>query len=336
MAKITHVLETQQFREREVLDELFDLADNMKLFDETDLSPDDLEKCKNMRLPQEPRRKLLANVFYEVSTRTRFSFDAAMQRLGGDVVGTEAAARFSSVVKGENLPDTIRTISSYTDVIVLRHFDEGSAKIASNYSHVPVINAGDGPGQHPTQALLDLYTVRDELGRIDDLEVAMVGDLKYGRTVHSLIYLLAHQDQIKFYFISPEELRITQDIRDYMDRKGIPYEETEDLEAPARKVDILYQTRVQKERFPRKWYQGRIKALPFEFLKTPYERVKGRYVVDNHIAGLMKMDSRILHPFPRVNELLPEVDNDSRAAYFRQIKNSLYVRMALLKMVLDG
>lgn len=321
MPKIRHVLETQQFKEREFLNELFGLADDMRLFDKPDISPGEMEKCEQLRLPQEPRRRLLANVFYEPSTRTRFSFDSAMQRLGGDVMDTEAAASFSSVVKGENLPDTIRTISSFADVIVLRHFDEGSAKIAANYSHVPVINAGDGAGQHPTQALLDLYTINDELGRMDDLEVAMVGDLKYGRTVHSLVYLLSHQNNIKFCFISPDELKISNDIKEYLDKKNIKYEETKDLEGPARKADILYVTRIQKERFTD---------------KKSYDDVKDAYIVGNNIAGIMKMDSRIMHPFPRVNELLPEVDNDPRAAYFRQIKNGLYLRMALLKMVIEG
>jgi len=315
-----HVLETQQFKDSEILDNLFSLANKMELFDKPKLSESERELCRKLMLPSNPRKKILANLFYEPSTRTRFSFSSAVKALGGETIETEAAGHFSSVSKGETLSDTIRIISGYVDVIVLRHKTEGSAKEAAQHSNVPIINAGDGTGQHPTQALLDLYTIKKELGRTDNLRVAMVGDLKNGRTVHSLTYLLAHRKNIKFFFVAPKQLRMINDIIFYLQEKGITFEETEELMNVARICDVLYMTRVQRERFEN---------------RADYEKVKDVYVLNNSIMDIMRTDSIVMHPLPRVNEIAPEVDSDPRAVYFRQAINGKYLRMALLKMLLD-
>lgn len=315
-----HILETQQFKERELLENLFGLAAEMELFDKAKPTEDELKRCKQLKLLQEPRKKILANLFYEPSTRTRFSFASAMKALGGDTIDTESAGYFSSAAKGETLPDTIRVTSGYADAIVLRHPEEGAAKQAARYSSVPVINAGDGTGQHPTQALLDLYIIKKELGRMDDLKIAMVGDLKQGRTVHSLTYLLAHRNNIRLYFISPEQLRMRPDVKQYLIEKEISFEEITDLKDVARVVDVLYMTRVQKERFEN----------PAE-----YEAVKDAYVLGEDVIDVMAVNSIVMHPLPRVNEISQAVDSDPRAAYFRQAVNGKYVRMALLKMLLD-
>lgn len=314
-SKIHHIIEVKQFKDRKLLEEIFSLAKEMEIAEESG-------NYKNLVLPQTPRRKVLATLFYEPSTRTRLSFESAMIRLGGCVISTEDAVAFSSVTKGESLVDTIRVIASYADVIVLRHYEEGSSKIAAEVSPVPIINAGDGTGQHPTQALLDMYTIQKELGRIDDLEVGLVGDLLYGRTVHSLAYLLAQQKGIKLYFVSPEEIRMPRTIIHYLEEEQkVFFEETTDLKKVASKVDILYVTRIQKERF---------RSI------EEYNKMKGVYVIDKEILSLMKKDARILHPLPRVDEITEDVDKDPRAAYFRQVNNGLYIRMALLKMILDG
>ena len=305
--KIRHVLESQQFKDRTVLERLFNEADEMER----------LSRSGNP--PQIMKGRIMATLFYEPSTRTRLSFESAMTRLGGSVIGTEAASHFSSAVKGESLPDTIRVVGRYADVIVLRNPEEGSARLAAEASPVPVINAGDGTGQHPTQALLDMYTIRKELGRTDNLSVAMVGDLLYGRTVHSLTYLLAQQRGIMLYFVSPEQLRISQDIKTYLNRKGIPFKETSSLEDVAGMTDVLYVTRIQKERFAS---------------EAEYKKLKGCYVIDRETLKLMKDKAVIMPPLPRVDEISPEVDPDPRAAHFRQAENGLYIRMALLKMIL--
>ena len=321
--KLGHILETQQFKDRKLLDELYFLADEMRLFDKENLGLLERYKCKRNALPCKPRRKILANVFYEPSTRTRFSFESAMRSLGGDVISTESAGIFSSAAKGESLPDSIRVIGGYADVIVLRHPEEGAAKMAARYSRVPVINAGDGPGQHPTQALLDRCTIKRERGTTDNLNVGMLGDLKNGRTVRSLTYLLAQEDNIRFHFISPQELKMRNDIIQYLEEHNISFEEVtgEALKDVARNLDVLYVTRIQKERF-----------------KNPeeYEKLKGCYVVDHNVIDVMPGDSIIMHPLPKIDEIAPEVDYDKRAAYFRQSDNGKYVRMALLKMILDG
>jgi aspartate carbamoyltransferase catalytic subunit len=308
---IRHVLESKQFRDREVLERLFRESEKM-------------EKLSGSgKLPQLMKGKVMASLFYEPSTRTRLSFESAMTRLGGSVIGTEAASHFSSAVKGESLTDTIKIIGRYADIIVIRHPQEGSARLASEASPIPVINGGDGPGQHPTQALLDMYTIKKELGRIDDLSIAMVGDLFYGRTVHSLTYLLAQQNGVRLYFVSPDQLKIPKRIKTFLkEEKNIPFEETTSLEDVAPKADVLYITRIQKERFSN---------------EEEYNKLKGCYVINNQILKLMKDKAIIMHPLPRVEEIANEVDSDPRAAYFRQAENGLYIRMALLNMILgDG
>jgi len=268
------------------------------------------------------RRKVMATIFYEPSTRTRLSFESAMRRLGGEVIATENAREFSSSAKGETLEDTIRIVDGYADVIVLRHYESGAAERASTVSSVPVINAGDGPGQHPTQALLDMYTIDKEIGRLDGISVAMVGDLANGRTVRSLCYLLAKYDDITLYFVAPEMVRMRQDIKQYLSDHGVFFSEETDLVEVAGKVDMIYQTRIQKERFG-----DRI---------DEYEEARGHYIIDRSILDAMKETTIVMHPLPRVDEIAPEVDDDPRAAYFRQAQNGLYIRMALLNMLLLG
>jgi aspartate carbamoyltransferase len=261
--------------------------------------------------------KILTNLFYEPSTRTSSSFAAAMERLGGSVIQINDV-KFSSVSKGESLPDTIRTLESYSDVIVLRHPETGSAAIAANYARKPIINAGDGIGEHPTQALLDLFTIREELGSVDGLTVTMLGDLKYGRTVHSLSKLLSLYD-IRLNYVAPDILRMPADLVESLRAKGMRQAEFDSLEPVMAETDVLYVTRVQKERF--------------EDL-AEYESVKGAYVITPDTMKQLRPRMALMHPLPRVGEISPEVDNDPRAAYFRQMEYGLYVRMALLAMVL--
>ncbi len=261
--------------------------------------------------------KILANLFYEPSTRTASSFVAAMERLGGSVIAINEV-RYSSVTKGESLPDTVRTLEAYADVIVLRHPQEGAAALAAQYARKPIINAGDGTGEHPTQALLDLFTIREELGRVDGLTVTMLGDLKYGRTVHSLARLLSLY-QVKINYVSPPALRMPQSIVDELAAKGIPQAEYTTLDPVLAETDVLYVTRVQKERFDDP-------AL--------YEKVKDAYVITPRVMARAKEHMILMHPFPRVYEITMDVDQDPRAAYFRQMEYGLYVRMALLAMVL--
>ena len=242
-----------------------------------------------------------------------------MLRLGGSTMGTDNAREFSSTAKGETLEDTIRIVSGYADVIVLRHNEEGAAKRAAGVSTVPIINAGDGPGQHPTQALLDLYTIRQELGRIDGIRVAMVGDLANGRTVRSLTYLLSKFKDIKVWFVAPPQVAMRDDLKDHLTENNVPWIETEDLDAVLPEVDVVYQTRIQKERF----------ADPDAYLA-----LKGIYRIDNRSLGLMRKYAIVMHPLPRVDEIAPEVDSDPRAAYFRQAHNGLHIRMALLNLLL--
>jgi aspartate carbamoyltransferase catalytic subunit len=313
-----HVLDSRQFKKREVLERLFDLSDEMKAYKNFELQKGQYEK---LLLSSEPRKKELCSLFYEPSTRTRFSFESAMKLIGGDVVSTENAEQFSSAYKGESIPDAIKVIGGYADTIVIRHKVKGTARLAAEYSPVPIINAGDGDGQHPTQSLLDIYTINEELGGIDGLKVGMVGDLLKGRTVHSLAYLLAHQKDVKLYFVSPDITRMPLDIIGYLkEEKDIPFEETTDLRKVAKEVDVLYVTRIQKER---------------GISDEDYEKIKDLYIVDEEIADSMKRDSIIMHPLPRVNEISTEVDENPRAAYFRQAENGLYMRMALLKVILE-
>jgi len=263
--------------------------------------------------------KILANLFYEPSTRTSSSFTASMERLGGSVIPINEV-RYSSVSKGESLPDTIRTLECYADVIVLRHPETGSAAIAAKAAHKPVINAGDGVGEHPTQALLDTFTIFEELGagQVDGMTVTMLGDLKYGRTVHSLARLLS-LFKVKINYVSPEILRMPKEVLDEVAQKGIPQAEFDSLENVLPETDVLYVTRVQKERFED---------------PADYEKVKGAYVIDPAIMKVAKQDMIVMHPLPRVGEISVDFDDDPRAAYFRQMEYGLYVRMALLAMVL--
>jgi aspartate carbamoyltransferase catalytic subunit len=303
--QLRHVIESQQFS-RELLEEIFNRADDLR---------------------RDPHRasgrlqgRIMAALFYEPSTRTRLSFEAAMLRLGGRTMGTDNASEFSSAAKGETLEDSIRIVSGYADVIVLRHSAEGAARRAAAVSDVPVINAGDGPGQHPTQALLDMYTLRDELGRIDGLKVAMVGDLANGRTARSLTYLLSKYRGIEIHFIAPAPVAMRQDIKDHLDERQVRWVESEDLESVLPVADVVYQTRIQKERFSD---------------LAAYQAVKGTYRIDATTMARLRPEAIVMHPLPRVDEIAPEVDADPRAAYFRQARNGLFIRMALLDMVLS-
>jgi aspartate carbamoyltransferase catalytic subunit len=304
-SRLRHVVESQQFS-RPWLEDLLSHAEAIKL---------------------DPRQysdrltgKVMAALFYEPSTRTRLSFEAAMLRLGGKTMGTDNAREFSSAAKGETLEDSIRIVSGYADVIVLRHNEEGAAWRAAAVSNVPVINAGDGPGQHPTQALLDLYTIKDELGRVDGIEVAMVGDLANGRTVRSLTYLLSKFKDIRIWFVAPPQVAMRADLKAHLDEKGVTWAETEDLDSVLPRVDVVYQTRIQKERFTD---------------ESGYLAVKGIYRIDQRALALMRKDAIVMHPLPRVDEIAPEVDSDRRAAYFRQARNGLHIRMALLDRLLS-
>lgn len=262
--------------------------------------------------------KILATLFFEPSTRTRLSFEAAMLKLGGSTIGF-AEAEIASVRKGENLADTIRTVENYADIIALRHPLEGAAKLAAEFSGVPVLNAGSGAEEHPTQAFMDMYTVQKETGKIDGLKIALVGDLRYGRTVHSLAYALSLYD-IKLYLISPESLRMRHEVIRAIKNKISIVEDT-NLENIIPKIDVLYVTRIQKERFPD---------------AAEYAKVKGAYRIDLKTLKKAKKDMIILHPLPRVDEIAAEVDNTQQARYFQQVWNGIVVRMTLLALVLGG
>ena len=263
--------------------------------------------------------KKLATLFYEPSTRTRLSFTSAMLELGGSVIGFSDAAS-SSVSKGETVADTVRVIRCFADIIAMRHFKEGAPLVGSQYAGIPVINAGDGSHSHPTQTLTDLLTIKREKGRLDHLTIGFCGDLKFGRTVHSLIKTMARCENIRFVLISPEELRVPDYIiTDVLEANHIPYKETRSLEESMPELDILYMTRVQKERF---------------FNEEDYVRLKNSYILTKEKMALAKPDMAVLHPLPRVNEITLEVDDDPRAAYFEQVQNAVYVRMALIMTLL--
>ncbi|HDD26885.1 MAG TPA: aspartate carbamoyltransferase [Acidilobales archaeon] len=265
------------------------------------------------------RGKVLATLFFEPSTRTRLSFETAMRRLNGDVIGF-TSEEATSVAKGESFEDTIRTVSQYADVIVVRHKRPGSAKIAAEVSDVPVINAGDGSNEHPTQAFLDIYTILKEKGSIDGLNIALVGDLKHARTMHSLAYALSNF-KVKLYLVSPEVLRMPKEITDYLKEKGIEFHEVDELSSVISDIDVLYTVRVQKERFPS---------------IEEYEKVKGSYIVTPKLLDKAKSDLIILHPLPRTIELPTEIDKLPYAKYFNQVKNGVYVRAALLALIFDA
>ena len=267
------------------------------------------EKCKG---------KKLATLFYEASTRTRLSFEAAMYELGGNVLGF-ASADNSSASKGESVADTVRVCSGYADIIAMRHPKEGAPLVASMHSLVPIINAGDGGHNHPTQTLTDLLTINREKGRFDNLVVGLCGDLKFGRTVHSLIGAMARYNNVKFVLISPDELKVPSYIKQELDKEGVEYVETRSLEDAIPELDILYMTRVQRERF---------------FNEEDYLRLKDTYILNMSKLEKAKDDLSILHPLPRVNEISVEIDNDKRACYFEQALNGKYIRMALIMKLL--
>jgi aspartate carbamoyltransferase catalytic subunit len=302
MTKLNHVIESQQFT-LPLIHEIFQVADQM-------------EKILERGGTLDYQNKIMASLFYAPSTRTRFSFESAMYRLGGKVITTEQAHMFSSVIGGETLEDTIRVVSNFADVIVLRHTEIGAAKRASLVSKVPIINAGDGKGgQHPTQALLDLYTIYKELGYIDGLKVAFVGDLEQGRTVRSLAYLLGKFERVMLYFIAPDFLQIKEDIQDYLTRHNVWFTLENDLNKVISEVDVVYVTRIEKERFGDK----------IEL----YEETVKSYFIDKDVLQKLKQKAIIMHPLPRLNEISIEVDDDPRAVYFKQTRNGLLVRMAL-------
>lgn len=268
------------------------------------------ERCKG---------KILATLFFEPSTRTRLSFESAMLSLGGNVIGFSSASN-SSTSKGESLADTIKVVSGYSDIIAMRHPKEGAPTVAIDNSNVPIINAGDGGHNHPTQTLLDLLTISKEKGHIDNLVVGLCGDLKYGRTVHSLVTALSLYDNIKLVFISPDELKMPEYVTSELKKKGIPYTETSDLESSIPELDVLYMTRIQRERFSN---------------LAEYERLKDVYILDKNKLQNAKDDAIVLHPLPRVNEISVDVDEDKRACYFKQTENGRYMRMAIILKLLQ-
>jgi aspartate carbamoyltransferase catalytic subunit len=300
---VRHIVEVGQF-ERPWVEQLFTRSDAMRSVRASDglLS-----------------NRLLATLFYEPSTRTRLSFESAMLRLGGQVISTENAREFSSAIKGESVEDTVRIIAAYADGVVIRHFEQGAAARAASVSPVPVINGGDGPGEHPTQALLDLYTIRHELGTIDDLTIALVGDLRYGRAARSLALLLGMARGTRLLFVAPPAVPMGTDVKSALDQQGVEWHDTQYLDQALTEADVVYQTRIQRERFV-----------------TPSEAraAEGHYVIDAKSMQRMQPGAILLHPLPRVDEIDPEVDTDPRAAYFRQAENGVYVRMALLHQLL--
>jgi aspartate carbamoyltransferase catalytic subunit len=307
MDKLKHIISARQFDDPEFLLGLFESANEMERDD----------KFRALRDPL--RGRILATIFYEPSTRTRFSFEAAMQKLGGGVLSAENMRESSSATKGETIEDTIRIVSGYADAIAIRHYEQGTAEAAARISPVPIINAGDGVGEHPTQALTDVYTIKKELGRIGGLKVALVGDLLNGRTIHSLLPLLCLYPGVRIDLVSPWQLRLPLRHREYLLEKGIAFHEGEKLNAAIEDADVVYITRVQRERFAS---------------EPEYLGVKDSYIIDAAIANSLKPEAIIMHALPRVNEISPEVDDNIRAAYFRQAKNGLYLRMALLLYLL--
>lgn len=298
------------------------------LIDINDLSVDEIDEliavaedimAHPAKYAEACRGKQLATLFFEPSTRTRLSFESAMLALGGSVIGFSSADS-SSATKGESVADTTRTVGCYADIIAMRHPKEGAPMAAAIKSYVPVINAGDGGHNHPTQTLTDLLTIREELGRLKDFTVGMCGDLKFGRTVHSLSAALSRYPGIRFVFISPNELKIPEYLRACLLRQSCPIEETASLEGAIGGLDVLYMTRVQRERF---------------FNEADYVRLKDSYILDAAKLSLAREKTLVLHPLPRVNEIAPEVDNDPRACYFRQMRYGKFIRMALIMKLLE-
>lgn len=300
--KLQHIVKSQQF-DKTFLDEILDLSKELKTNPRNNILKD----------------KILATIFYEPSTRTRLSFESAMIRMGGNVITTENARDFSSAIKGENIIDTIKVISSYSDIIAIRHYENDIAEKITKYSSVPIINAGDGNGQHPTQSLIDIFTIKEELGQIDDIVIAMVGDLYNGRTIRSLSYLLSKYKNVFIYFVSPSELKVKDDIKDYLNRKNVKFKETNDILSIINQIDVLYQTRIQKERFSN---------------DDDYQKVKCQFIIDEFVIDEMKNKSIIMHPLPRLDEISVNIDDDIRSVYFKQASNGIPVRSAILKYLL--
>jgi aspartate carbamoyltransferase catalytic subunit len=302
--KLKHVLTAGQFTDVEYLKNLFHSADELEKADQAG------------KVPQSLKGKIVATLFFEPSTRTRLSFEAAALKLGGQVISAENARESLSFgAKGETLQDTVKIVNSYAEAIIIRHHEVGGAESAAKVSEVPVINAGDGEGEHPTQALGDVYTIQKELGKLDGLNIALVGDLKYGRTVHSLLPMLGLYQNINIYLISPPQLSMPEQYK----RSGMNIKELDKIDDVLGEVDVLYVTRVQKERFA---------------LDAEYQKLKGSYVIGRESINKLKKDAIVMHPLPRVDEIAAEVDSDPRAAYFRQARNGLYLRMALLQEIL--
>jgi len=306
---LEHVVESQQF-DRELLELVFKTADLMK----SDLQSD-------RKLAKFLDGKVMASLFYEPSTRTRFSFESAMRRLGGSVITTENAREFSSASKGESLADSTRIMNGYADVIVMRHNEAGSASRAAEISNIPIINAGDGAGQHPTQALLDIYTIVDSFPEMTGLKVALIGDLRYGRTARSLSYLLCKYEDMEITFVAPSVCKMEQDIKNYLDKYQVPWREEDDLAKVVTEVDCIYMTRVQKERF---------------HSAEDYQEAAGKFILTPELIRMMKPEAIIMHPLPRVDEIPEEVDSAPQARYFEQAQNGLYIRMALLYLLLKS
>lgn len=304
--RLNHVLEVDQFQ-RSDLDRILALAQTMR---------DVARRGNDTRL----QGKILATLFYEPSTRTRLSFEAAMLRLGGQIISSEMAAETSSAAKGETIQDTVRIVESYSDVIAIRHPHAGTSADAASVASVPILNAGDGAREHPTQALLDLFTIREEIGRIDDFTIALVGDLRYGRAPRSLAKLLTRVSGCQIVMVTPPGIEMAQDVLDALTASGVAYELETDLADVIERVDVVYMTRVQKERFPS---------------EDEYAAVQGRYQLDTSLLARLRDDAIIMHPLPRVGEIHPEIDADPRAAYFRQARNGVYIRMALLDLLLN-
>ena len=299
-----HLIDITDFSVKEIED-ILDLADDM------------IARPENYR--ESLRGRILGTLFFEPSTRTRLSFESAMLSLGGSVLGFSSADS-SSTTKGETLSDTISTVSCYCDIIAMRHPTEGAPMAGSFKSRVPIINAGDGGHNHPTQTLTDLMTIRREKGRLDNMVVGLCGDLKFGRTVHSLIGAMSRYEGVSFVLISPQELRVPDYITHELTEKGIPFREVETMEEVMPELDVLYMTRVQRERF---------------FNEADYVRLKDTYILDPEKLVTAKADLSIMHPLPRVNEISTKVDDDPRAVYFEQVRNGRYVRMALIKTLLE-
>jgi len=302
---LKHIVAVEQFRRDWIL-ELFSNADRMKSV----VASDGLLNGR-----------ILATLFYEPSTRTRLSFESAMLRLGGQVISTENAREFSSAIKGETVEDTVRIVAGYADGIVIRHYEQGAAARAAAVSPVPIINGGDGPGEHPTQALLDFYTIHNELGQLDDLTVALVGDLRFGRAVRSLALMFRLTSNVELLFVSPDAVPMGDDVRNALDAAGVRYRDEPDLGRALEVADVVYQTRIQRERFA---------------TQDEYQAAKGIYMVNQESLDLLQPGAIIMHPLPRVDEISPTVDADPRAAYFRQARNGVYIRMALLNQLLGS